>query len=125
MAKDSSSEAFAIINYERGSQVDQTEMGLALLIFGILFSPIPVIGSIGGLIALVGIMLIVIGREPFCEAHSKSVIIGAAMFFAGVILVFVESVLYTLFVLSIHGSLFSLIWLGDDFRDRGCRSNTD
>lgn len=114
MGKDSASEAFAIANYERGNQVEQTEFGLALLVFGILLSPVPVIGSIGGLIVLVGIMMIIIGREPFGKAHSKFVIIGAMIFFAGTLLVIVESILHTLFFLSAPSGLSSEIWPADD-----------
>lgn len=102
------------MNYERGRQLEQTETGLALIIFGILFSPIPVVGPVGGLIALVGIMLTIMGRESYGKAQAKSVVIGAALFVAGVFLTFVESVVYTLFFLSVPGSIFSLIWAPDD-----------
>lgn len=114
MPKESASEAFAIIEHERGNQVEQTETGLAMVIFGMLFSAIPVIGSIGSLVVFIGITLIILGRESFGKAHSRSVIIGATIFFVGAGLIFVESVLYTLFFLSVQGTPLTFIWSPDD-----------
>ncbi len=114
MAKGSSSETFAIMEYERGISVERTENGLLLLIFGILLSAVPLIGPIGRLVALIGIVLTAGGREPFGKAHSKGVIRGAGIFIVGTAFGLVGSILYFLFVFSVplHYSLG--LWEGDN-----------
>src|SRR5207302_10620610 len=96
--KDSSSEAFAIMEYERGVLVEHTECGLLFMIFGILLSTVPIIAPVGILFCLVGIRLLGLGREPFGKRCSASVMRGAAVFIVGTGFVLVASLLYSLLV---------------------------
>lgn len=111
--RDSSSEAFAIMEYERGVLVENTEFGLLFMIFGVLLSAVPIIGPIGILFCLIGITLLVLGRDPFGKRHSTSVIIAAAVFVIGTGFVLVGSILYSMFVFSIPGPTFPPFWWGD------------
>ncbi|MCI4354599.1 MAG: hypothetical protein L3K06_04465, partial [Thermoplasmata archaeon] len=58
---------------------DRTRTGLLLLTVGIGISWIPYIGGIGGLLVLVGILLLFLGRHGFTERHRASVVLGGAL----------------------------------------------
>src|SRR5881396_2304635 len=57
-----------------------TDRGLLLLAMGLLLGPIPVIGLLGLVLAFVGAILIIIGREAFGERHSRYVLLAAAVY---------------------------------------------
>src|SRR5213596_4073501 len=48
---------------QRAGRIDNTKTGLLLLMIGLLIAWIPFIGAVGGIIALVGAVLVILGRE--------------------------------------------------------------
>ncbi len=57
---------------------------LLLLIIGLAISWIPFIGAIGGLVALIGALLVILGREAFGREHARNAILALIVFFVGI-----------------------------------------
>jgi hypothetical protein len=70
--------------YHRAHKIDNTKTGLLLLIIGLAISWIPVIGAIGGLVALIGALLVILGREAFGREHARNAILALIVFFVGI-----------------------------------------
>src|SRR5207245_10769581 len=62
-------------------KIDNTKTGLLLLIIGLAISWIPFIGAIGGLVALIGALLVILGREAFGREHDRNAILALIVFF--------------------------------------------
>ena len=101
MAEASMSGPFAVAQHEKDVSEDQTRLGLGFLLLGVLVSAMPVITPIGGLLAFVAAIFLVLGRDSFGEKHSNSVGAATAVLVLGECFVFVSSIWYLLFVLSI------------------------
>src|SRR5216683_7842320 len=65
-------------------KIDNTKTGLLLLIIGLAMSWIPFIGAIGGLVALIGALLVILGREAFGREHARNTILALVVFFVGI-----------------------------------------
>jgi len=65
-------------------KIDNTKTGLLLLIIGLGMSWIPFIGAIGGLVALIGALLVILGREAFGREHARNTILALVVFFVGI-----------------------------------------
>jgi hypothetical protein len=65
-------------------KIDNTKTGLLLLIIGLALSWIPIIGAIGGLVALIGALLVILGREAFGREHARNTILALVVFFVGI-----------------------------------------
>ena len=65
-------------------KIDNTRTGLLLLIIGLAISWIPFIGAIGGLVALIGALLVILGREAFGREHARNAILALIVFFVGI-----------------------------------------
>jgi len=59
---------------------DRTVTGLLLLVIGIGLGWIPYVSFIGGILALVGIILVIIGRHGYGPEHHRNVVIGGILF---------------------------------------------
>jgi len=70
--------------YGRTGKIDNTKTGLLLLIIGLALSWIPFIGAIGGLVALIGALLVILGREAFGVEHARNTILALVFFFVGI-----------------------------------------
>src|SRR5713226_5563866 len=70
--------------YHRAHNIDNTKTGLLLLIIGLALSWIPLIGLIGGLMALIGALLVILGREAFGREHARNTILALVVFFVGI-----------------------------------------
>jgi hypothetical protein len=70
--------------YKQKGKIDNTKTGLLLLIIGLALSWIPFIGLIGGLIALIGALLVILGREAFGREHARNTILALIVFFVGI-----------------------------------------
>lgn len=64
-------------------KVSQTMTGLLLLIIGLLLGWIPYILYIGGILELIGVILIIIGRDAFGVRHGKYVIYAVVIYVTG------------------------------------------
>jgi hypothetical protein len=71
-------------DFRRAGQVDNTKTGLLLLIVGVALSWVPFIGAIGVLIALIGAVFVILGREAFGPAHDRNVILSIILFIVGI-----------------------------------------
>ena len=58
----------------RKTNIDRTKTGLLLVIAGILLGPIPYVTYIGLILAIIGVIIVIIGRDPFGSSHSNYVI---------------------------------------------------
>jgi len=65
-------------------KIDNTKTGLLLLVIGLAISWIPFIGAIGGLVALIGALLVILGREAFGSEHARNTILALVFFFVGI-----------------------------------------
>ena len=65
---------------------DRTITGLTLLVVGFLLVWIPYVGDIGGLVALIGVIFLVLGRRAFGEAYERYVVLGGVLYFGALIL---------------------------------------
>ena len=68
--------------------VHDTDRGRLLLAGGLVIAPIPVIGLLGLVLALVGAIFVIIGRDAFGEKHSRYVFIAATVYTIGSIISF-------------------------------------
>lgn len=62
---------------------DRTRTGVLLLAIGVGIAWIPYVGGIGGLLALIGVILVFVGRRGFDEPHRRSVVIGGVLLVVG------------------------------------------
>jgi len=70
-------------------KISQTMTGLLLLIIGLLLSWIPYILYIGGILELIGVILVIIGREAFGVRHGKYVIYAVVIYSIGFVAGFI------------------------------------
>jgi hypothetical protein len=59
---------------------DRTVTGLLLLVIGIALSWIPYISFIGFILALIGIILVILGRRAYGPEHHRYVVVGGVLF---------------------------------------------
>ncbi|HEV2120715.1 MAG TPA: zinc ribbon domain-containing protein [Candidatus Bathyarchaeia archaeon] len=73
------------------TDVSRTETGLLLLIFGILLGPIPYVNFIGGILAIIGAILVILGRQAFGMRHSRFVILSLILYLVGLAIAIVNT----------------------------------
>lgn len=78
---------------ERQKQIAWTKTGILLLFVGTLVSWVPVIGLIGSAVTLIGAILVILGRDAFGRTHRRNVIASILLFFAGVVIALVGTVI--------------------------------
>lgn len=69
---------------QRAGKIDNTKTGLLLLMIAALISWVPLIGLVGGVVALIGALLIILAREVFGREHDRNVILSIILFFTGI-----------------------------------------
>ena len=82
------------------ADVSRTKTGLLLLIVGTLPGPLPYANFVGGILAIVGAILVIVGRKAFGPAHSRNTIWSMIIFCLGLAIVFVSSVVFFMAVTS-------------------------
>lgn len=73
----------------------RTDLGLTLLIIGFLLSWIPYVNYVGSVLALVGVLLVFLGRRAYGPEHHRFVVLGSVLVFLGVVGGFVASLSFT------------------------------
>src|SRR2546426_776904 len=68
-------------------EIDRTKTGVLLLIVGSLLTWVPVISLIGGILVLVGVILVILGRRAFGPTHSRNVVLSVVLFLVGIVVV--------------------------------------
>lgn len=74
-------------------QIAWTKTGILLLLVGTLVSWVPVIGLVGSAVTLIGAILVILGRDAFGRTHRQNVIASIILFFVGVVIAFVGTVI--------------------------------
>ena len=86
---------------ERRKQIDRTKTGILLLLVGTLIGWIPLIGGlIGGILLLIGVILVVLGRKAFGRAHSRNVVLSIVFFFVGIGVAVAVAVIFVVSLIS-------------------------
>jgi hypothetical protein len=102
--------------HQQASRIDHTKTGLLLLIIGLALSWIPLIGAVGGLVALIGALLVILGRGAFGREHSRNAILALIVFFVGVGVTIVGFVLLFFLAFSLRAGPSSIVqpfaWFG-------------
>lgn len=79
----------------RREKIDRTKNGLLLLVIASIIGFVPIIGAIiGAILAIIGAILVIIGRDPFGKPHSDYVLWSVGLYIAGLIIVFVSSIVF-------------------------------
>jgi hypothetical protein len=71
---------------ERQKQVDRTKTGLLVLTVGLLIGWVPLIGAVGGLLAFIGAILVILGRKAFGDRHATLVIVSVVVYIASFVI---------------------------------------
>lgn len=66
-------------------RIDRTRTGLLLLIVGSALGWIPIVGIVGGILSLVGVILVMVGRKAFGRGHGRNTIIAVLLFALSVV----------------------------------------
>jgi len=82
------------------ADVSRTKTGLLLLIVGTLLGPLPYVNLVGGILAIIGAILVIVGRKEFGAAHSRNTIWSIIIFCVGLTTVFVSSIVFFMAVTS-------------------------
>jgi hypothetical protein len=62
------------------ADISRTKTGLLLLIVGTLLGPLPYVNFVGGILAIIGAILVIVGRKEFGPAHSRNTIWSIIIF---------------------------------------------
>jgi len=96
----STSYTFAAADYEKRKMTDRTKTEL-LIIIGTILAPIPFISILGGILALIGAILVILGREVFGEKHSRNAVWSIGIYVVGIVLIFVFTIGFALSIVSV------------------------
>jgi hypothetical protein len=77
---------------ERKKQIDRTKTGVFLLLLGALVGAIPYVVGLGWLLIFIGAIFVILGRKAFGVAHSRNVILSILLFFFGIIIAVVGTI---------------------------------
>lgn len=77
---------------------DRTASGLLLLVIGFALAWIPYVGGVGGLIAIIGAILFVLGRRGYGERHQRNASIGGALYFFGLVAGIVAAIVFVVVI---------------------------
>ena len=73
-------------DYQETTDIGRTSTGLLLLAISSLLDPIPILNYLGGLLALVGAVLMILGRGAFGDAHSRNVVLSVVIYVVGLVI---------------------------------------
>jgi hypothetical protein len=90
----------ALSDQQRTHDISRTKTGLLLLIIGILLGPLPYVNFVGGILAIVGAILVIVGRKAFGPTHSRNTIWSIVIYCVGIAIVVVGSVAFFFAVVS-------------------------
>jgi zinc-ribbon domain len=80
----------------RRTNIDRTKTGLLLVIVGILLGPVPYAMYVGLILAIVGVIFVLIGRNPFGNSHSNYTVFSVVIYCVGIGITFVAGFLFGL-----------------------------
>jgi len=88
---------------ERQKQIDRTKTGALLLVVAFGIAWIPLVGAIGGIVQLIAIIFMALGRKGFGPAHARNVLLGVVLWLIGILLAVVVGVLAALRIIGAFG----------------------
>jgi ribosomal protein L37E len=89
-------------DFQEMMAIGRTKNGLLLLAVSGLLAPIPILNYIGGILAIVGAVLMILGRGAFGDAHSRNVVLSVVIYIVGLVILFIEGVSFALSISSIE-----------------------
>lgn len=96
---------------------DRTRLGLQLLMVGFALAWIPYVSDVGGLISLIGVIMMWLGRRAFGQQHHMGVLLGAGLFLLGLLIIVVDALWFaSALVASVTGPTASAQSLGSAFQ---------
>ncbi len=75
------------MDYEKRKMIDRTRNGLLLLLIGTILGAIPIIGVLGSILVLIGVVLVILGREAFGKTYSRNAIWSVVIYILGLIII--------------------------------------
>jgi hypothetical protein len=93
------------IEASRQTGISRTKTGLLLIIVGLILGPIPYVTYIGTISAIIGGIMVILGRNNFPGRHSNFVISSVVLYILGSVILFVDYFVFglTLFQVAIRG----------------------
>ncbi len=73
-------------DHQELTDIGRTSNGLLLLAISSLLDPIPYVNYLGGLLALVGAVLMILGRGSFGDAHARNVVLSVVLYVIGLVI---------------------------------------
>ena len=64
---------------------ERTGIGLLLMIIGLAIGWVPYVGALGGLLALIGVIVLFLGRRAYGPDHQRNVVVGGVLLLVGLI----------------------------------------
>lgn len=96
---------------------ERTALGLLLMVIGLALDWIPYVGALGGLLVLIGVIVLFLGRRAYGPDHQRNVVAGGVLFLIGIIAGIVIAVaLVAAVVSSVTSSTASPSQMGDALR---------
>src|SRR6266705_2009126 len=85
---------------QRTTEVDRTKTGLLLLMIGTILGPVPIITFVGSILALIGAILVILGRKAFGASHSRNAIWSIIIYAVGIVVIIVGAIAFALSVIT-------------------------
>jgi len=82
--------------------IGRTKNGLLLLAVSGLLGPFPILNYLGGILAIVGAVLMILGRGAFGDAHSRNVVLSVVIYIVGLVILFIIGASFALSIASIE-----------------------
>ena len=80
----------------RKTNIDRTKTGLLLVIAGILLGPVPYAMYVGLILGIIGVIFVIIGRNPFGNSHSNYTVFSVVIYCVGIGITLVVGFLFGL-----------------------------
>jgi len=89
-------------DYQEMTAIGRTKNGLLLLAVSGLLGPFPILNYLGGILAIVGAVLMILGRGAFGDAHSRNVVLSVVIYIVGLVILFIIGASFALSIASIE-----------------------
>src|SRR2546426_5943212 len=89
-------------DYQEMTAIGRTKNGLILLAASLLLDPIPILNYLGVILAIVGTVLMILGRGVFGDAHSRNVVLSVVIYVVGLVILFIIGASFALSIASIE-----------------------
>jgi len=70
---------------------------------GALLGWIPIVSLVGGILTLVGVILVILGRKAFGKAHARNIVVSIVLFAVGIVVIIILAVGFAFAIVSVPG----------------------